>query len=233
MLEEILKYERSTFFMLNGSNSTYLDALMWLWSGKVVWLPLAFFIIAVLVYKKSWKESLLILIAIVLVVTFCDQFTSHLCKPLFTRFRPTHHPDFMDQVKTVFNYRGGRYGFMSSHAANAFGFSVLMSLIFRYRFLTWTLISWAILTSYSRIYLGVHFISDVVPGAIIGVLFGFVVYYIYLCGRKFILHIPPRELRQSIYSKERKQLIIYAILLTAGVLVIFCIPLVKWMNPQG
>ena len=54
---------------------------------------------------KELAESLLILLAIVLVVTLCDQFASHVCKPVFTRFRPTHHPDFMDQVKTVFGYR--------------------------------------------------------------------------------------------------------------------------------
>ena len=80
---------------------------MWIFTGKAVWLPLAFLILLVLIYKKNWRESLLILLAIVLVVTLCDQFASHVCKPVFTRFRPTHHPDFMDQVKTVFGYRGG------------------------------------------------------------------------------------------------------------------------------
>lgn len=227
MLEEILKYERSTFFLLNGSDSTYLDSLMWLWSGKIVWLPLAVFIIAVLVYKKDWKESLLILLSIVLVITLCDQFASHLCKPIFARFRPTHHPDFMEQVKTVFNYRGGRYGFMSSHAANAFGFAVFMALLFRYTPFTWSILVWAFITSYSRIYLGVHFISDIVPGGIIGVFFGFLVYYIYLFARHHILHIPKAEVKNSIYSTKRKQLIIYGIFLTIFVVVIFSEPLVS------
>lgn len=226
MLEEILKYERSTFFLLNGSNSTYLDSLMWLWSGKVVWLPLALFIIGVLIYKKDWRESLLILLAIVLVVTLCDQFASHVCKPLFTRFRPTHHPDFMEQVKIVFDYRGGKYGFMSSHAANAFGFSVFMSLLFRYKPFTWTILLWALVTSYSRIYLGVHFISDVVPGAIVGTFFGIFVYWIYLSLRHYLLHIPRAEATKPIYSVKRKQLIIYGILLTFLLLILFCEPLV-------
>ena len=87
--------------MLNGSDSPFLDRFMWLYSGKAVWLPLAFFILVVLLYKKKWRESILILLAIVLVITLCDQFASHVCKPIFTRFRPTHHPDFMDQVKTL------------------------------------------------------------------------------------------------------------------------------------
>ena len=98
MVEKILAYERDLFFMLNGSDSPFLDRFMWLFSGKAVWLPLAAFILIVLLYKKKWKESILILLGIVLVVTLCDQFASHVCKPIFTRFRPTHHPDFMDQV---------------------------------------------------------------------------------------------------------------------------------------
>lgn len=97
------------------------------------------FILVVLCYKKNWKEWLLILLAIVLTITLCDQFASHVCKPIFTRFRPTHHPDFMDQVKVVFGYRGGMYGFISSHAANAFGFATLMALIFRNKLFGWTI----------------------------------------------------------------------------------------------
>lgn len=157
MVEKILVYERDLFFMLNGSDSPFLDRFMWLYSGKAVWLPLAFFILVILLYKKKWRESILILLAIVLVITLCDQFASHVCKPIFTRFRPTHHPDFMDQVKTVFDYRGGRYGFISSHAANAFGFATFMSLLFRYRLFTWTIFLWAALTAYTRVYLGVPF----------------------------------------------------------------------------
>lgn len=231
MLEEILKYERSTFFLLNGSNSSYLDSLMWLWSGKVVWLPLAFFIVIVLVYKQNWKESLFVLLAIALVVLCCDQFASHVCKPVFTRFRPTHHPDFMDQVKIVFGYRGGRYGFMSSHAANAFGFSVFMALLFRYRLFTWVILSWAVITSYSRIYLGVHFISDIVPGAVTGSLFGFLVYRLYLYARQYLLHIPKEQVGKPVYSVGSKRLIIYAILFTVLILLLFCEPLVAVIHP--
>ena len=97
MIEQLLVDERDAFFALNGSNSPFLDQFMYIYTGKAVWLPLAVLIIAVLLYKKKWQEWLLILLAIALVVTLCDQFASHLCKPLFTRFRPTHHPDFMDQ----------------------------------------------------------------------------------------------------------------------------------------
>ena len=178
MIEQLLVYERDAFFALNGSNSPFLDQFMYIYTGKAVWLPLAVLIIAVLLYKKKWQESLLILLAIVLVVTLCDQFASHLCKPFFTRFRPTHHPDFMDQVKVVFGYRGGRYGFISSHAANAFGFATFMALLMRQRLLSWTLFAWAAITAYTRIYLGVHFITDILPGTIVAPIFGVLVSFL-------------------------------------------------------
>ncbi len=224
MVEKILIYERDAFFALNGSDSAFLDRFMWIFTGKAVWLPLAFLILVVLIYKKNWRESLLILLAIGLVVTLCDQFASHVCKPIFTRFRPTHHPDFMDQVKTVFGYRGGLYGFISSHAANAFGFATLMALILRDKLFGWTIFFWAALTAYTRVYLGVHFISDIVPGAIAGVFFGYITYKLYVLGRSKLL---PAEMnfQEPLYSKKRIRLIVYAIYVTILVIIVFNVPL--------
>lgn len=229
MIEKILLYERDAFFALNGSDSAFLDRFMWLYTGKEVWLPLAVLIIGVLVYKKNWRESLLIILAIALVVLLCDQFASHVCKPLFTRFRPTHHPDFMEQVKTVFNYRGGLYGFISSHAANAFGFATLMALIMKNRWFGWTLFLWATLTAYTRIYLGVHFISDVVPGMVVGTLFGYVVYRLYLFVRSKWLPVESFGAFPA-YSKRRIHLIIYAIYVTVLLIIIFNEPLVTLLR---
>ena len=229
MIEKILLYEHDAFFALNGSDSAFLDRFMWLYTGKEVWLPLAILIIGVLVYKKNWRESLLIILAIALVVLLCDQFASHVCKPLFTRFRPTHHPDFMEQVKTVFNYRGGLYGFISSHAANAFGFATLMALIMKNRWFGWTLFLWATLTAYTRIYLGVHFISDVVPGMVVGTLFGYVVYRLYLFVRSKWLPVESFGAFPA-YSKRRIHLIIYAIYATVLLIIIFNEPLVALLR---
>ncbi|MBC5644642.1 phosphatase PAP2 family protein [Parabacteroides segnis] len=228
MVEKILVYERDLFFMLNGSDSPFLDRFMWLYSGKAVWLPLAFFILVVLLYKKKWRESILILLAIVLVITFCDQFASHVCKPIFTRFRPTHHPDFMDQVKTVFDYRGGRYGFISSHAANAFGFATFMSLLFRYRLFTWTIFLWAALTAYTRVYLGVHFISDIVPGAIAGVFFGWLVYWLYVKVRPVVTGTSSNAC--ELYSTGQKRLIVYAIFIAVLIIAVFNVQLVACLR---
>lgn len=210
--------------MLNGSDSVFLDHLMWLFTGKIVWLPLALFILIVLTYKVNLRESILVLLAIVLVVTLCDQVASHLLKPLFMRFRPTHHPEFMSEVQTVFGYRGGKYGFISSHAANAFGFAMFMSLLFRHKPLfTCVIFIWAILTAYTRIYLGVHFISDIVPGVFLGLLFGYLVYFLYVKIRPRVVGWGGRgvPLLSEVYSIQRQRLIVTAIIVTFFLIMAF------------
>jgi len=233
MLEKILEYERELFFALNGSDSVLMDHVMWLYSGKIVWLPLAVFILIVLTYKKDWRESVLVLLSIALVITLCDQFASHLLKPLFMRFRPTHHPDFMNEVQTVFGYRGGRYGFISSHAANAFGFAMYMTLLFKYRPLfTYTIFIWALITAYTRIYLGVHFITDIIPGIMVGMLFGYLVYLLYVKVRKYLFGKGGRELLppSSLYSIKRQRAIVLGIVITVIVMVILHVQLVSLLR---
>ncbi|MDR1644344.1 MAG: phosphatase PAP2 family protein [Tannerellaceae bacterium] len=231
MLEQILYYEREAFFLLNGSHSPFWDRFMWLYSGKTVWLPIAVLIIIILIYKKNWRDSMLVLLALVLVVTLCDQFASHFCKPFFSRFRPTHHPDFMNQVKTVFGYRGGYYGFISSHAANAFGFALFMSLLFRNCIFTVTIFFWAACSAYSRIYLGVHFISDIAFGCVAGMLLGCGVYVFYIRIRKQLYRRVGEKIQPSaIYSPKQKQAIVLAIFVTFLILLIFNVPLTTFIG---
>ncbi|MDR0575173.1 MAG: phosphatase PAP2 family protein [Tannerella sp.] len=220
MLENVLDYEQDLFLQLNGAHSLFGNQFMWLYSGKIAWIPVAFLFVVILSCKnrKHWKETLLIFAAIALVITFCDQFSSGFCKPFFSRFRPTHHPDFMNEVKTVFDYRGGRYGFISSHAANAFGFATLTSLIFRYHFYSVVLYIWATMNAYSRIYLGVHFITDIVPGIMAGLFFGWIVYKMYVYIRRKA--IPDKAVSADIRCEDTRNLrsglnlILYILILT-------------------
>ena len=202
MLEQILEYERKLFFWLNGSEYELFDHFLWLVSDKLVWVPWIICLLFVLFYKKKWKEAILIVVSIVLVITIADQVASGVFKPFFMRFRPTHHPDFMEDVKILFNYKGGRYGFASSHASNAFGIATFTALLFRNRFFTVTICLFAILNAYSRIYLGVHFISDIVAGAIIGILAGIISYRLYLIARKYILKVSVSQLKFSICNER-------------------------------
>ncbi|MDR3219080.1 MAG: phosphatase PAP2 family protein [Dysgonamonadaceae bacterium] len=184
MLEQELQWERALFFFLNGSESAFWDRFFYLYSDKWIWLPFYGCFLGVFFYKKHWKEGFLLVLASVLLILLCDQIASGVFKPLFHRSRPTHHPDFAMQVKTVLGYRGGRYGFLSSHAANAFGFAGFTALIFRNKWFSVMIFCFATINAYSRVYLGVHFLSDVVGGALLGLFCAWIVFVLYRLTRQ-------------------------------------------------
>jgi len=179
MLEEILKHERDWFFAINHLSTTFMDYMMWFFSYTKAWIPFFGVILFAIVYKKKTVDWISIVLAMVIVVGLCDLFSSGLCKPLFARFRPTHHPDFMNEVKTLFNYKGGKYGFISGHAANSFGIATFSALLFRRRLYVFIIMLWALIVAVSRVYLGAHFISDIVAGSISGIVIAALVYQLY------------------------------------------------------
>ncbi len=205
-VEALLPLERDLFFMLNGSDSLFLDNLMWTLSGRLVWIPLFLFIVFLFFYKTHWKEGLLVTLFFILLFAVSDQVSSSFFKPFFERFRPTHHPDFMELVDTVNGYRGGRFGFISSHATNSFGLAVFLSLLFRYRWLTVGALCWALLNSYTRIYLGVHFISDIVAGMIVGTLIAFLLFWLYQFVRNILLRHSWLSI-QPVYGRKHATLL--------------------------
>ena len=73
-----------------------------------------------------------------------------------------------EMVHIVGGYRGGSYGFPSCHAANSFALASFLILLFANRKLSLFIFAWAVLNSYSRVYLGVHYPGDLLVGAIIG-----------------------------------------------------------------
>ena len=188
MLERELQFERNFFFFLNGSDSAFWDHFFYICTYPWTWLIFYVCLFWAVVYKKNWKEIICVLVAIGLLILFCDQISSHVFKPIFHRLRPTHHPDFeqfvdiiswIDKSGKLHEIRGGKYGFISGHATNSFGLATFTALIFRNKLFTWTIFLYAFLVSYSRIYIGVHFISDVVVGALVGALIAVIIYLIY------------------------------------------------------
>lgn len=204
MLEKILPFEENLFYLINGSHTAFLDSMMWTFSGKIIWAPLALFVIYTIINKTSWKIWLPILLFIILFFVLSDQFASSICKPYFSRFRPSHYPEIKDNVRTLHGYLGGKYGFISSHASNSFGFAALTAFLFRNRFYTITIFLWAFIVAYSRVYLGVHFISDVVAGGIAGFTIGVLCYLLF----RFYIQ-KSREFNEPLYSKKQATPVFY------------------------
>lgn len=206
-IDGLLPAERDLFFALNGSDSIFWDHVMWAISGRFIWIPLFLFLIFLFFYKTPRKEGMLMLLFFIVLFVLCDQVSSSVFKPVFHRFRPTHHPDFENLVDIVNGYRGGLYGFISGHATNSFGLAVFIALVFRNRLVTLVTLFWAAVNSYSRIYLGVHFVSDIVAGAIVGTLIAVLLYEIYAWSRHRFLHVADNRKRLSPYTQKHAQAI--------------------------
>ncbi|HET9570100.1 MAG TPA: phosphatase PAP2 family protein [Bacteroidales bacterium] len=178
LFERLLTWDRDLFLTLNGLHSSWMDHFMWLMSETVVWLPFFLVFLYQLIRNKKSK-SLWLILTFALLITFTDQIASSVFKPLIERLRPTHDPDMVGLVHIVNHYKGGHYGFFSSHAANVFAFAGLSLLFVRNWSYTVCILIWASIISYSRIYLGVHFPLDILTGAAFGMLSSIGFYFLY------------------------------------------------------
>lgn len=179
MLNQLVEWEREAFLWLNDWHTPYGDAFFYLFTSSHTWMGVWLLLALLCFYKQPAKEGILVVIALLFSLLVCDQLTSHLIKPLCMRPRPTHYPAIQGLVQVVYEYRGGQYGFVSGHSANYFSLAMFTSLLFRNRRYSFFIFLVAALIAYSRIYIGVHFITDVIPGAIIGMLIGSLAYYFY------------------------------------------------------
>ena len=183
MIEYLEEIDRAIVLTVNGWNTPFLDEIMWVISGKLTWIP--FYLLLLILSWKSvgWKQTLLFVLCAGIVVAITDQSTTHLFKNAFERYRPSHHSLLSERLhfyalgENDF-YKGGMYGFVSAHAANFFGICMfsLFHLQSKYRRISLLLILVASVVSFSRIYLGVHYLSDVLVGALLGILSAFLVY---------------------------------------------------------
>lgn len=177
MLDYLNEIDSTALLAVNGWNSTFQDAFWWMVSAKWASVLLVLALIWLLL-RQNRRHALLVLVMLVLAVVLADQLSSGLIKHLVERLRPTHDPSLESAVHVVNGYRGGMYGFVSSHAANSFAVATLIALILRHRLVTLSLFTWALLQCYSRVYLGVHYPGDILGGIVVGVLVGWLVWLI-------------------------------------------------------
>jgi undecaprenyl-diphosphatase len=196
-MEWLLELDTRIFLSINGWHNASWDAIMWWISGKFTWWP---FYLLILIYLGATRklELLPMLLFIAIVITLTDQTSVHLFKNVFHRLRPCHEPLLEGIVHLVNDRCGGQYGFISSHAANAFGVTLLVISWVRKRWVAAIMVAWALLIGYSRIYLGVHYPGDVIAGGLWGAVCG---WFLGVCYHWLITKIPVQWKKYVMHSE--------------------------------
>ena len=182
--QEIHKADQLITLEINSWDSPITDPIWQFFSDKLVWAPMYAAIIALLIWKLGWKRGLMVLAGALLTFGFCDQF-SNLVKHAVERIRPLHD-EFMVSNGLNILEKGGGFSFFSAHSANSFGlaFSTFLGMKLCLRNSGSTIVPkwlkaygiwmffWATIVAVSRIFVGKHYLGDVIVGIIVGSIAG-------------------------------------------------------------
>ncbi|MFC2700345.1 phosphatase PAP2 family protein [Segatella oris] len=180
LLSMLKAMDTMVFLTVNSHHNAYFDSVMWLVSGKLIWVPMYVSLFFVLLKNYSYKVVFAILLAIGVVILFTDSFTAQIIRPWVCRLRPSNLDNPMSSmVHVVDGYRGGAYGFPSNHASNTWGLAFFITFLFRRYKLTFFFFLWALLVCYSRMYLGVHYFGDLLIGGLLALAGASTVFYVF------------------------------------------------------
>lgn len=176
----MLELDQQLTLAINGSDSLFWDNVMYTVTNTFSWSVVIIFLLVIIFKNNSVKEAVMIYVTLALLIIVADRICSGIVKPLVERWRPTQDPYIMYLVDVVRGYRGGRFGFFSGHACNTFCVATFLSFLFRSNKVTAALFFWCITTTFTRLYLGVHYLGDITVGLIVGIILG-TLFYAIMC----------------------------------------------------
>lgn len=172
--------DKTLLMVFNGSHCPFVDRLAVTLTCGYMWIPLyiALLLLVINNHKTVAQISLVIGMAL-LAIVLSEGMADLIVKPLVARLRPIHDTLMQDSVQVVNNYRAEGYSFFSAHASNTMAVAVFFSLLVKDRLFACTLIVWALANCWTRLYLGVHYPSDIIVGVVWGSVSGLFAYTIY------------------------------------------------------
>ena len=176
MLETISEIDLYLFHAINaGTDIPVITDLLIIVRNKLFWIPFYIFILTYILTNYGNKKWLVILFLTV-TVTMTDTMSSQLIKKNTQRVRPCN----TEEVNAVSRVHCGHgYSFPSSHASNHFGIAVFLFLLFPWLSYRSLIFVWAGIISYAQVYVGVHYPTDVIAGALLGITLGYISFRIF------------------------------------------------------
>ena len=166
--------------LFNGSDNIMLDQMVQILTSGLTWIPLYVMLFFVVMRNNETIGQIALVVgSAIFCVLFADGLVDGIIKQLAERWRPSNDPTFKYMVQVVDDIRPKGYSFCSAHAANTMSLAVFFSLLIRSKMLTITLVIWSLINCWTRLYLGVHYPSDILCGMIIGIIVGILVYLLY------------------------------------------------------
>ena len=177
----LLHFDEQLFQLINGEwHNAFIDGIMPLWRNKLFWIPAYILGLGYLIWKYK-KQAIFFVLAIVLTIGISDTLSSKIIKKTVKRPRPCRTEALADNLHLLVHCGGG-YSFTSSHATNHFALAVFLISIFGTMKRKWkfAFLFWAGSIAYGQVYVGVHYPLDVISGAVLGSLVGYLVAILYL-----------------------------------------------------
>ncbi|MBO4849350.1 MAG: phosphatase PAP2 family protein [Prevotella sp.] len=179
-LEYLVNIDRQLLQAVNGANNMFLDTLMLTLTSGVTWVPLYVALLYMVVKNKETAAQVALVVAgAALCFAITEVVTEGIVKLWVARPRPCSDPMWMDQVHVVNGKRKSDFSFFSAHAANTFGIAVFFAWMVRNKVFTWLMVTWSLVNCYTRLYLAMHYPSDIFVGLVFGALVGSLTYLAY------------------------------------------------------
>lgn len=227
-MNELNELDHQLTLAINGSDSLFWDNVMYTVTNTFSWSLVILTLLIIVFKNNSWKEALMVYLTIALLIFVADRICSGIVKPTVARWRPTQDPHLMYLVDVIRNYRGGKYGFFSGHACNTMCMAVFLSCLFRSSKVTLTLIFWSLTTTFTRLYLGVHYLGDVCVGFIVGIILGLLFYWLmehYVHPKVGIKRLISEQFTSSGYLKSDMNIFMTVIFFNYLCVIIFAMTL--------
>lgn len=180
-MQTLTDIDRSILAFFNGSDSLFVDNLVVILTSGLTWIPLYLSLLYVVIKNnETMKQIMLVIGCVILSIVLSDGGADFIAKPMFERLRPSNDPLIKYTVNVVEGIRGNSYSFFSAHASNTFCIAMFFSLLVRNKVFVVTMVSWSLINCWTRMYLGLHYPSDILVGLIWGGVSGSLAYYIYI-----------------------------------------------------